>query len=118
MSSESKDEAQVNEKPDRVLPVFIVQAGTMSDDDIKRLESMAGLIVVQSEAPDAIRLLEPPLERDVPAQAQAALQLFRYIKNTGGNNNTTFYKADLIRWFIDALMDAPPVPRVPKVKRQ
>jgi hypothetical protein len=103
------------ETPTRALPVFIVKKDTISPKDIRRMERLAHICVVESTDVHAVRLLEPPEDADVPAQARAALQLFRIVKDHG---NTTFYRSDLTKWFLNFLMDAPPdrVERVKKVK--
>lgn len=97
----------------RNAPVFVVKTGTMSRRDINRLEKLSGFLVVESAEPETVRYLEPPVDADVPAQARAALSLFRMIK---ASTETTMYRQNLMKLFLDVLMDAPP-PRVVRVKR-
>lgn len=84
---------------------------------MRRAEKQTGLCIVQCTDPDAVRMLEPPIDAEIPAQARAALSLFRYIKDTGtSNTSSTFYKGDLLRWFVDALCKEPTPPPVASVK--
>jgi hypothetical protein len=100
----------------RALPLFLVKKGTISPKDIRRIERLSLVCVVESTEPEAVRLLEPPVDADIPAQARAALHLFRWMKDTGDNNGS-FAKRDIVKYFVDILMRSDEVQRVDKTKR-
>lgn len=98
----------------QMKPLFIIKPGSMSPQDIKRAERFAGLVIVECADPSAVRLLEPPLDKDVPAQAQAALQLMRKVTKWTTSGDCNFSRHWLMQGFLDTLiMDEPPPPPLP-----
>jgi len=107
---------------ERIKPLFIVKPKTMSRRDIKRVEKLTGLCIIECAEPESCRLLEPPVDAGIDVQAKAALSLMRYIINdvTVSNTNGSYYKATLIMRFVDAIVNASrpaPVAGVKSVKK-
>lgn len=105
------------EQKSRVKPLFLVKPGAITATDIERAERECGICIIECETPDAVRLLEPPIDAGIDAQASAALSLTRMVLNHEGNSYTTFTKAGLIEWFTRALMYGSQPKAVAKVKR-
>lgn len=100
---------------DAVRPLFLVKPKSMSRRDINRAEKMSGICIVECAEPDTARYSEPPLDAQIDLQARAALSLMRIIMRS---NNTTFYRQDITKWFIDAILGESVmlVERVPVLK--
>jgi hypothetical protein len=97
-------------------PLFLVKPGSVSKKDIRRVEKLCGICMVECSDPDAARYSEPPLGADLNEQARAALSLMRRVMSMPGN----FSKADLMQWFINELITwktPEKVPPVPQGKR-
>lgn len=97
-----------------VKPLFLIKPRTMSPDDIKRVEEQCGIVIVECEEPDAVRLLEPPVSADISEQARASLQVMRKILALPDG---TMNRGQVTRWFVE-LMLAPVPERVARVKRK
>lgn len=102
------------DKP-KVKPLFLVLPGSMSPRDIRRIERLANIVVVECKDPNAVRLLEPPVDYDMPAQARAALSLARMIIDSSEALHATWSKGALIQFFTRALMYQPPPTQVKKI---
>lgn len=105
------------QKPQRKAPLFLIKPKSMNANAIRRAEKMCGIVIAECEDPGSVRLLEPPIDADMDAQARAALSLFRYVSASTTNATTTFYGANLIKFFVDALLTSSQPSRVEKVKR-
>jgi hypothetical protein len=88
-------------KMEGVKPLFIVKPGSMSRADIRRAEKQAFICVVECDAPDAVRFLEPPPNAGLDVQARAALSLMRFVTNGVG----PFQRGELLKWFVDAILN-------------
>lgn len=105
------------QKSERIKPLFLVKPKSMSPRDIRRAEKLAGICIVECAEPESARFLEPPIgAASIPEQAQAALMLMRHVM-AQGHSTSTFVKADLVKWFVDALMYQPQPTRVERVKK-
>lgn len=89
----------------------------MKPKDIRRVERLCGIVVVECAKAEDVRLMEPPVDAGVPAQAQAALNLFRRVRATEGNHQTYFYKGTLIEWFVAEIFAQTQPPVVAPVAR-
>jgi len=106
----------------KVKPLFIIKPHSMVLKDIRRAERLAGIVIAECSDPESIRLVEPPIHAEVPAQARAALRLMRYVihypsNNAGGDMN--FSRHHLMQKFLTWLVEEEPpksVPLVPSVK--
>lgn len=97
-----------------VRPLFLVKPNSMSREDIQRAEEQTGICIVECAEPESARFVEPPIDVDISAQARAALLTFRaVVRNSAG----TFYKTDIMKWFIDVILEQPAVQRVATVKK-
>lgn len=103
--------------PVKVKPLFLIKPGAMKPRDLRRVEKHCGVIIAECSEPDSVRLVEPPLDADMDAQARAALTLTRLLINDDGPIHKSFSKGDLIRFFTKVLMEAPQPKTVTKVKR-
>ncbi len=104
-------------EPIKVKPLFLIKPKSMSPRDIRRAEKLAGICIAECEAPEQARFLEPPLDATIDAQARAALALMRYVIDNTTNPSTIFYGANLVKWFVEKLIAAPTVNRVPPVTK-
>lgn len=101
-----------------LMPLFLIKPGTMKRADINRAKKMSGVCIVECSDPESARFLEPPIGGNVEEHARAALQLFRLVLR---QQEQTFSRATLTKWFCDALLDETKpavVPRVKAVKAQ
>ncbi len=105
------------EKKPRVLPMFLVKPGSMSQGDIERAEAKCGIVVVECEAPESVRLLEPPVDADIDLQARAALSLMRWVSASYSSQTPNFSGAMLIKHFVDILLESSRPESVSKVKK-
>lgn len=101
----------------KLKPLFLIKPKTMSRADIRRAEKLTGIVIVECEQPESARFLDAPPDAGLDVQARAALSLMRYIVANGSGATATFYKGDLTRFFIDALLTAPTPKSVAPVKR-
>lgn len=67
----------------RMKPLVVLQTGTVSKADIKRLRNN-GLCVIESDDPSSVRFKEPP-PFGYSAAETAAIQLFRYVMAKPGD---------------------------------
>ncbi len=103
----------------KVKPLFLITRGAMTPRDIRRAERETGICICECESPEAVRLLEPPIDADMDTQARAALSLARMIVNHDGGISTYWTKGALQEYFVRCLMAPPPRPvgAVAKVKK-
>lgn len=98
---------------DQPRPLFLIKPGTISRPDIRRIEKQCLICVAECSDTEAARYSEPPiLLGHLDEKARAALGLFRMIRS---QTSPDFKRSDLIRWFVNQLMDfeAKPVPVQP-----
>jgi hypothetical protein len=102
----------------RSLPLLVVKTGTVSKEDIKRAEESAFICIIESENPEALRILDMPLQTaSLDAQSRAALSLLRRILSAG-NSTANLQKADLVQIYVEALIGKEEVvPKVPSAKQ-
>jgi len=87
------------------LPLMIVKRGTVSKEDIERAEKMAFICIIESDEPDAARFVEPPIQTArLDEQARAAMELVRWMIRVG-NKDTLWAKGDLVKLFVDSLVN-------------
>ncbi len=101
----------------RVKPLFLITPGAMKPRDLRRIENECGVVIAECKAPESVRLVEPPIDADMDAQARAALALARMLVFHDSSINTTFNRGDLIRFFTNALMAYPQPKVIQKAKR-
>jgi hypothetical protein len=85
-----------------MFPLFLVKPGSMNQRDIRRVEKLCGIVVAECADPDAARYSDPPLGATLDDQARAALELLRIVKNQASPD---LKRGDLMRWFVDALLE-------------
>ncbi len=96
-------------------PVFLIAPGSIAKRDIKRIEQLSGVVVVECSSAGLARFLEPPITAvPLEAHAAAAIRLFRHILDTESNS---FYKADIVKWFVKMLLTQPGIDKVTTVKK-
>ncbi len=89
-------------------PLFLITPGSVSRKDIRRVEKLTGICMVECKNPEAARFLDAPPDAGLDVQARAALSLFRIILRHPEQN---FTRASLTKWFVEQLLEAPkPVP--------
>jgi hypothetical protein len=94
-------------------PMFVVKPKTISRRDIKRAQEQCGICIIECSDPDSARYSEPPIMADIDEQSRAAYSLLRMIVTTG-TSSTSFYKGDLIKFFVNSLLnDKRPVETTP-----
>jgi hypothetical protein len=98
-------------------PLFLVKPDTVSKEDIVRAEKQSGICIIECSDPESARFLEPPFDADIDVQARAALSLVRYISSQSSGVGTTFYGANLMKMFLDAVLHWPSPTRVERVKK-
>jgi len=102
--------------PPKIKPLFLIAPGTMKLRDIKRAEKLCGIVIAECTKSDEARFLEPPvLLADIDTQARAALQMMRYVIRETASTTTSFYGANLIRSFVNMLVEEPRPTSVPRV---
>jgi hypothetical protein len=85
---------------------------------MRRAEKECGIVIVECKEPNAVRLLEPPVDAEIDVQARAALSLARMLVHYDSAINTTFGKGDLIQFFTRALIVNQQPQTVTKVQRR
>lgn len=96
-----------------IQPIVILQTGTMSKADMKRMRD-CGLCVVESKMPSAVRFLDAPVQYDYSIQERAAIELSRVLLKDGkiGVSN---YRTAIAAMYSDILLRGDPLNRVPYV---
>ncbi len=98
---------------DKMKPIVILKAGTMSKNDIRALRAN-GLCVVESQEPAAIRFMEPaPQGYDV--QEWAAIELARVLLRDGTVGSCKHRQA-IGSMYADILLQGDPLRRVPQIE--
>jgi len=96
---------------DKLKPLLIVKPGTVSRKDINRAEQHGGICIIECMEPGEARFMEPPLQANMDSQSRAAMQLLRVVLN--GRPDHVLGRGDLIKVFVDALMNEHPPKAVP-----
>ena len=99
---------------DKLKALFLVKPNSVSRKDIKRVEQQCGICIVECTDTDAARYSEPPLGADLDSQARAALELLRVVLRS---STPDFKRGDLLRWFVDELVNNQKPVDVGKVKK-
>jgi hypothetical protein len=94
-------------------PLFLVKPKSVSEKDIRRVERLCGICMVECAEPEMARYSEPPLGANLDEQARAALSLLRMVLRSESAN---FTRGELTRWFVDKLINGGKVQNVPPVK--
>lgn len=100
--------------PDRVKPIIVLETGMMSEDDMNRLRDN-GICVVESESPDMVRFVDPPIT-GYDKMELAAIELFRRCISQDG---WQLHRKTLAEQWALILMDGEKMaklPTVPKIK--
>lgn len=80
------------EETKQIKPVVILKTGTMSRKDIGVLRKN-GLCVVESDAPDDVRFMEP-ITSGYESAERAAIELFQSVMQTG--DPTTYWQRHML----------------------
>lgn len=100
----------------QMKPVFLIAPGSITKRDIKRIEKLSGVVVAECSNAGLARFLEPPITAvPLEAHAAAAIKLARHIVNT---EQASFYKADLVRWFVQMLISQPGIDKVAAIPKK
>lgn len=93
------------------MPLLIIQTKTMSKADITRLRAN-GFCVVESDAPNSIRFVDPPISRTWTTEEEAAIQLARVLLREGKIGSYNF-RSSIGAMYADILLASDPLRRVP-----
>ena len=97
-------------------PIFLIAPGSISKRDIKRIEKLGAVVVAECANAGLARFLEPPITAvPLDAHSAAAIKLARHIVNT---DQASFYKSDLVRWFVQMLLSQPGIEKVVTVPKK
>lgn len=98
----------------KMKPVVIVQKGTMSQPDLKRLRDN-GICVVESKNPQMIRYMEPA-PQGYTIQEWAAIELARVLLREGKVGGYNLRSA-IGLMYADILLQSDPLKRIPPAEK-
>ena len=98
--------------PDRVKPIIVLETGMMSEDDMNRLRDN-GICVVESETPDMVRFIDPPVT-GYDKMELAAIELFRRCMSQSG---WQLQRKSMSEQWATILMDGEKMAKLPSVPK-